>query len=187
MPRIFSFLALLAVVSLAGVMLLGLQFHGMSSDELFEPANQPQLTVHRLSGVAAGLVVLLVESIVVTYFIGTGRWCKEVVEAYSLAPEVVRRSTRLKRRAFPVALGSMLLAVMIVALGGAADPGAALRAQPPAGFTWANIHLAGAVVGSLLIAAGFYHLWNLIHANQQLIHEVLADVRRIRIDRGLET
>ena len=39
-------------------------------------------TMHRLTGLAAALAVVFVESVVVTYFIGTSRWCKEVVETY---------------------------------------------------------------------------------------------------------
>ena len=34
--------------------------------------------------------VVLVESVVVTYFIGTSRWCKEVVETYRLDPAAVQ-------------------------------------------------------------------------------------------------
>ncbi len=58
-------------------------------------------SVHRLLGVAAALVVVLVNSIVVTYFIGTSRWCKEVVETYGLDAQFIRRSVALKRRTFP--------------------------------------------------------------------------------------
>src|SRR5687767_4100847 len=39
---------------------------------------------HWLAGVAAAIAVLFANSIAVTYFIGTNRWCKEVVDAYSL-------------------------------------------------------------------------------------------------------
>ena len=41
-------------------------------------------TIHRLTGMAAALGVVFVESVVVTYFIGTSRWCKEVSETYQL-------------------------------------------------------------------------------------------------------
>ena len=58
-------------------------------------------TVHRLMGVATAMVVVLVNSIAVTYFIGTGRWCKEVVETYRLDSDLVRRSSAFKRGPFP--------------------------------------------------------------------------------------
>jgi hypothetical protein len=72
---------------------------------------------HWLSGVAAAIAVLLANSIVVTYFIGTNRWCKEVVDAYSLGRGYVAESTALKRRAFPWALLGML-SVIGVAVDG---------------------------------------------------------------------
>jgi membrane associated rhomboid family serine protease len=147
---------------------------------------QQLATVHRLSGIAAALAVVLVNSFVVTYFIGTSRWCKEVVEAYSLAGEPSRRSTLLKRRTFPLAVVSMLTVVAIAALGGAADPGAALRVQPLFGLPWAKVHLAGAMTGLALIGYSFYMQWINIEANRQCIANILGEVRRIRIERGLE-
>ena len=43
--------------------------------ELLEPL-QRRATWHRLFGILAALVALLVNSISVTYFIGTSRWCQ---------------------------------------------------------------------------------------------------------------
>jgi hypothetical protein len=48
--------------------------------------------VHILLGVLAALVTVLVNSISVTYFIGTSRWCKEVADVYHLDPELPRRT-----------------------------------------------------------------------------------------------
>ncbi|MBW8883863.1 MAG: hypothetical protein JF612_03605, partial [Planctomycetia bacterium] len=53
-----------------------------------------RMTLHMLLGAAAALVTLLVNSITVTYFIGTSRWCKEVCEAYGLSAALAERSTR---------------------------------------------------------------------------------------------
>ena len=72
-------------------------------------------TVHRLAGVAAGLAVVLVNSIVVTYFIGTSRWVKEVTETYRLDSQFIARSNALKRRTFPWAMLSMLAIVGVIA------------------------------------------------------------------------
>ena len=60
-------------------------------------------------GLGSALVVVFVNSIVVTYFIGTSRWCKEVVETYSLDRGLLRRSVILKRRTFPWAVMAMLV------------------------------------------------------------------------------
>ena len=96
-------------------------------------------TVHRLTGIAAALGVVFVESVVVTYFIGTSRWCKEVAETYRLDAAPVRESNRLKRRAFAVALVGMLTVVGVIALGAAADP----ATGRPNTQAWTNFHLVG--------------------------------------------
>jgi hypothetical protein len=186
-------LALFALLALLGTLLLGLTLHGMKLDNAKDVAAQNRGTVHRLAGIATGVVVLLVNSIVITYFVGTSRWCKEVVETYQLTPQHVILANRIKRRTFPIAVTSMLVAVGIVALGGAADPGAIM--PPPekslhlallAGVTWAQIHLIGALLGICLIGWSFLYEWNSIAANHGMIDDVLADVRRIRAERGLD-
>ena len=184
MHRIFPVLACFALVSMVGVLLLGLTLGELGPQSPREVLNRA--TVHRLSGVAAALVVVLVHSIIVTYFIGTGRWCKEVVEAYSLDRQLVERSTTLKRRTFPHALLGMLAVVGIVALGGAADPAAALHLQPVAGITWSQMHLLGSVLGIAYIAYTFIIEWTNVFANRDVIEEILAEVRRIRMGKGLE-
>src|SRR3989337_2072811 len=102
---------------MAAALILGLSvgdlYHDRSADTL------RWATVHRLTGVAAALVVVLVNSIVVTYFIGTSRWCKEVSETYGLDRALVHRGTQLKRRTFPWAVMGMLTVVGLIALGGA--------------------------------------------------------------------
>ena len=65
---------LFALTLLAATAVLGLwlgDLHGVT-----EPAVLRWGTVHRLSGVFAALSVVLVNSLTVTYFIGTGRWCR---------------------------------------------------------------------------------------------------------------
>jgi hypothetical protein len=184
MNRIFPVLALFALLFVAATLLLGLSLGELNKDATKETLRWA--TVHRLSGVAAALAVVLADSIVVTYFIGTSRWCKEVAEAYKLDPSFIQRSAALKRHTFPFAVLSMLTMVGVVALGGAADPAAALRLQPVAGFTWAQFHLAGAVAGLAIIAWCFYRQWSNLLENQEIIEAVQAEVRRIRLEKGLE-
>ena len=122
MEQVFTRAALFALVLLAATACLGLwlgDLHGVT-----DPAILRWGTVHRLTGVLTALVVVLVNSLTVTYFIGTGRWCREVVEVYGLDQAFVTRSAKLKRSAFPFAMAGMLAIVAIVALGGAADPAA---------------------------------------------------------------
>jgi hypothetical protein len=136
---------------------------------------------HFLLGLAAALTVVLVESIVVTYFIGTSRWCREVVETYRLDPSAVRESNRLKRRTFPWSVLGMLTVILIIALGAAADPGTGPNTEG-----WAEWHLIGAIVGTAFIAWTYVVAWNNVVAHYAIIQRLVAEVAHIRRDRGLE-
>ncbi|HEX3658771.1 MAG TPA: hypothetical protein VHV55_23465 [Pirellulales bacterium] len=191
--RIFTKLAAFAVVFLLATFAVGLSLRAGNLHDPGDKATQQRGTVHRLSGIAAGLVVVLVNSIVATYFIGTSRWCKEVSETYGLSGEHVASSRRLKRRTFPLCVAGMLIAVGIVALGGAADPGVIIPTPETllgwpflAQVTWAHVHFAAAGLGIAAIVLIFVQQWNQIDANHEVIEGVLTEVRRIRAERGLE-
>ncbi|HEX4149230.1 MAG TPA: hypothetical protein VHY20_09595 [Pirellulales bacterium] len=193
MNRIFTCLAAIALVCVLATFAVGLSLRSGNLRDRADTATQQLGTVHRLSGIAAGLFVVLVNSVVATYFIGTSRWCKEVSETYGLAGEYVARSTQLKRRTFPLCVAGMLIAVAIVALGGAADPGAMVRSpevlfgqKALAAVSWANVHFLAAALGIAAFLLIFVRQWNNIHANHEVINDVLAEVQRIRAERGLE-
>src|SRR5690349_20501983 len=107
MTRIFLTLASLSVILLLGALMMGLTMGDLYQQPVPTHETLHWATLHRLTGVAAALMVVLVESIVVTYFIGTSRWCKEVVDTYQLGRDPVVASNRLKRRTFPWALSGM--------------------------------------------------------------------------------
>jgi hypothetical protein len=180
MERVFSRVALFAVVLMLATAGLGIwigDLHGQSDPQILRWG-----TVHRLSGIFAALMVVLVNSMVVTYFIGTGRWCREVVETYGLPASLVARAKGLKRAAFPWSVLGMLAVVGIVALGGAADP----ATGRPGTQNWVTPHLLGALALSALIAWCFQSQLPRIRRQQALIEEVLAAVQAIRRDRGLD-
>jgi hypothetical protein len=180
MTRILTTLATLSVLLLVATFVVGL-FIG----NLYDAPSQTTLhwaTVHRLTGIVAALVVVLVESVIVTYFIGTSRWCKEVVETYSLERTPVRESTRLKRRAFAVSLLGMMTILGIIALGAANDP----ATGRPGTAAWTNFHLAAAIGGTLVIAWTYFAGWQYIGANQAIIHQLVSEVGQIRRAKGLE-
>ena len=181
MTRIFFTLAVFSLALVAAAMFLGLSMGGLHGD--VDVQTLRWATVHRLTGVAAALAVVFVNSIVVTYFIGTSRWCKEVVETYRLDRAFVVESNQLKRGAFPWALAGVLAIVGVIALGAAADPGTGR----PGTENWVNIHLYGALVGLALIAYAYFRQWNQIEVNHALIQRIMAEVARIRAERGLET
>lgn len=183
MTRIFFTIASLSLVLLIAALVLGLTMGDLYAKP--EPSHETLhwATLHRLTGVAAALAVVFVESVVVTYFIGTSRWCKEVVETYHFDRAIIVESNRLKRRTFPWALVGMLAVVGVIALGGAADPASTIRHDTQA---WAYWHLLGAFGGIVLIAWTYLIAWNNIVANHAIIVQLVAEVARVRRERGLD-
>lgn len=180
MTRIFPTLASLSLgLYLAAIIL------GLSIGDLYDNPNQDMLNwkgVHLLTGASAALAVVFVLSVVVTYFVGTSRWCKEVTEAYRLDPALLRQSTRLKRRTFMWCVLGMLTVVGVGALGAASDPGTG-RANTAA---MADVHLLGALSGLAFVCWTYFKAWLNISSNQLVIQKVVAEVQRIRRERGLD-
>jgi hypothetical protein len=182
MNRILVTIGTFSLILMGGALLMGLSVGDLYAQPHPSDDTLQWATVHRLTGVAAALCVVFVESVIVTYFIGTSRWCKEVVETYRFDPAIVQESNRLKRRTFPWALAGMLAVVGLSALGAAADP-ATGRAGTDA---WTNWHLFAAVAGILFIAWTYFVAWNHIAANHAIIERLVAQVQQVRRDRGLD-
>ncbi|MCA9143924.1 MAG: hypothetical protein H6823_05830 [Planctomycetaceae bacterium] len=126
--------------------------------------------LHIWLGMSAALVTLLVNSISVTYFIGTNRWCREVVDAFSLDQALAERSQRLKKRAFPWSLLAILLILFIAGLGAASDP---VTLNPNAA-DWVPYHWGLAMLGIVVIGGCLLAQVALIGKNYELINEVLV-------------
>ena len=139
--------------------------------------------LHMLVGITASLVAVLVNSISVTYFIGTSRWCREVVEAYHLDPALADQSQTLKRRTFPWALFSILTIILLVGLGASSDPGANLASH----LTWRTWHFMCAILGTMFMGYAFWIQIQNVGANYRIIETIVAQVRSIRTERGLDT
>lgn len=181
MTRIFTNLAWFAFACVAANLIIGLWMGDLRSGDP-SPETLNWARVHRLGGVAAGLVVVLVNSIVITYFVGTSRWVREVSETYHLDARFLLESNRLKRKTFPWCTMCMLAVVGLIALGGAADPG---NGQPNTEF-WVMPHLFAGYGMLAFLALTSVVAWNNIHGNQQVINSVVAEVAKIRRERGLE-
>lgn len=218
MTRIFSSLAVLAVVLVAANLLVGLSIGDFNAtaaqlrsanrelerQQLLQPRGddpdalaarekvaqvQQQLLpmrrragFHKLFGIAAALVTMLVNSVAITYFVGTSRWCLEVSDAYHLDLARVEQCRRLKRRTFASALISMLTMVALAGLGAAADPGNSASG----GTGWVQLHLATALAGTVVVSGIFWYQAGQVRANYQLIQQIMADVRQVRDDHGLD-
>ncbi|HUG67422.1 MAG TPA: hypothetical protein VMM76_06705 [Pirellulaceae bacterium] len=132
--------------------------------------------LHFWIGIIATLVTLLVNSISVTYFIGTNRWCREVVDAFSLDQELAKRSQHLKRKAFPWSLIAISLILVIAGLGAASDP---VRLNPNAA-DWVAYHWGLAMLGIAVIGGCLLAQVALIGENYELIKEILAAAEQER-------
>jgi hypothetical protein len=182
MTRILFTLASLSLILLIAAMVVGLSIGDLYAKPYPSDETLHWASLHRLTGVFAALAVVFVESIVVTYFIGTNRWCKEVVETYGLSRAAIEESTRLKRKTFPWALGGMLAVVVVISLGGAADP----TSRGTNTQAWTDWHLAGAIIGMAFIGYTYVAAWNNVVANHAIIERLVAEVGRIRRERGLD-
>jgi hypothetical protein len=172
MKRIFAILASINFLSLLATFGAGLWswLHGSvgKDDGLY--------LIHFNFGLFAVLLNLALHSPIFIYFLGTGRWVKEVALAYDIPDVPLPRLTRdLKRWTFPPALFAMLVPIAAAAAGA----GVQLREWP-----W-FVH------GSLAVLTLLVNLWAYrveyrnIAANAGVIEDVLREVDRIRAERGL--
>src|SRR5438128_2433401 len=95
MTRIFLTLAICSTGTLLTALWLGLEVGDAS---LRATAVQSRVAVHFLTGVAAILFAVLVHALVVTYFMGTGRWLEETCTAYRLGDAWQTGSRNIKWR-----------------------------------------------------------------------------------------
>ena len=137
--------------------------------------------IHIWIGMSAALVTLLVNSISVTYFIGTNRWCREVVDAFSLDQELATKSQRLKKQAFPWSLLAIVLILCIAAFGAASDP---VTLNPDAA-DWVPYHWGLAMLGIVVISGCMLAQVGLISRNYKLINEIMAAAEAERERRKL--
>jgi hypothetical protein len=179
MTRIFSTLA--AIVTLSMLVTIGFGFWSMSIDPVSREAalhKKDIYIIHFCLGLFTAIGILLVHSIIFTYFLGTGRWVKEVGIAYQLPDQPLPKLTReLKRRSFPPALFAMLSGIATAAAGA----GRQLDEWP-----WV-IHLTLALLTLLINLWAFRIEFRCVSTNAGIIDAVLEEVDRIRRERGLNT
>ena len=120
------------------------------------------------------LGTLLVHSVVFTYFLGTGKWVKEVVRVYQLPEWVWAQAVRNKRRAFPFELSSMFL------IGAAAWLGAAADTRRENNAMWAEWHLGLATATLAFTLGAFAVEYASVVAQARLILEVTDQADRLR-------
>jgi hypothetical protein len=121
---------------------------------------------------------LAIHCLIFVYFLGTGRWVKEVAIAYQLPDAPLPRLTReLKRRTFPPALAAMLVVIAAAAAG---------MAQQMHLWHW-GFHAGLALLTLVVNAWAFAVEYRDVTINAGIIQEVMAEVERIRAEHGLPT
>jgi hypothetical protein len=148
----------------------------------FQREHRPMLrrrTTHFMVALLTALFVLFVNSISITYFIGTGRWAKEVAATYRLDDSLVAQSLALKKHAFPWAMAGIAAVLVTAALGAAADTDSG-----PQG-TWALVHYIAAMASIAVIVWAFLVQGTDIRRNSWIVQQMLDQVRRIRQEKGL--
>lgn len=176
MKQIFVFLALLGNLALVVTFALGWRIEDTSA-----AASQHELSLHFLYALASSGFALLVHAIVLTYFMGTGRWIEETSAAYRFEPAAREKNIRLKYRVIPGMVACMTMIILTGALGAVADPASNVE------WNWAkttHFTLAVVTIGmNILVSALEFHQ---IGRNTELVNLVYEEVKAVRKDRGLD-
>ena len=139
-------------------------------------STQPRQMMHMMLGIGASLFTVLVNSIAITYFIGTSKWCGEVVHAYHLDSDFNLMSKHLKKRCFPWSLGATFLILIIAAMGAAADPAGNINYSQ----SMVMPHFLIALLGTALIGLAFVMQYIYVGKNFDLIQDIMTEVKRIQ-------
>lgn len=178
--RIFLTLASVSTLLLLTVFVLGLN---IGDPRVLE--SQALVSWHLMLALTGLIFATLVHAVVLTYFMGTGRWMEDVSKAYQLGERWRVECQRLKYRVLPWMCFCLLLLLTTIGFGVAADPASRLGYSGWAGLSISTLHLLVALttVGcNFLVNVREFHA---LERNGQLVNEVMAKVREIRIARGL--
>ena len=131
--------------------------------------------VHFYLGLGTAIEILLVHSLIFMYFLGTGRWVKEVGLAYQLPRALSGGPRELKRQTFPPALFAMLSGIAAAAAG---------PAQPSLALVF---HASAALLSLAVNVWAFRIEYRNLEANVGIIRAVMDEVDRIRTEQGLNS
>lgn len=143
--------------------------------------------LHLFLGLLAGTTALGVHCVIFIYFLGTGRWVKEVAIAYQIPDDPLPKLTRtLKRQTFPPALFAMLIVIAATVAGAWA---ATSTTHDPAATKWWPwpVHATAATLALAINVWAFFVEYRAVAMNGRIIDEVMREVDRIRVERGLPT
>lgn len=182
MVRIFLPLAILSAVVLVIAMALGLSIDDPKDRSAVV---QTGIQYHFLMALAALCFVTFVHAIVLTYFMGTSRWIEETSNAYRLPASYFEQNRTIKYRTIPAMVGAFLLLLATGAFGAAADPASTMQSTGLFGVSPATLHLIVAILAiTSNIGVNVLEL-RALERNGEIIEQVLTEVRRIRMEKGL--
>ncbi|MCH2212354.1 MAG: hypothetical protein MK110_13705 [Fuerstiella sp.] len=182
MKRIFLTLSLIANSILLYAVWRGLNI-GDTGSAL--PEVQRLVGTHILIGLGALTFAALVHAIALTYFMGTGRFLEETGKAYSLDSKFHSDSQRLKFHLLPGMTVCLLLLVATGAFGAVADRATPVSLSDTLGIADSHIHFLGAILLVVVNIIVTLQEYRAVVKNSQVIDQVLAEVRRMRQERGL--
>lgn len=152
-----------------------------------DPHVQRNVAVHLQVGVAAIVFCVLVHALMLTYFMGTGRWLEETSLAYRLGDDAQRVSRELKWRLYPALTLALLALITTGAFGAMADPASGFFRPlwgPIAASTVHQIVVWTTLSINLVVNVIEY---NALEQNGRLVDGILQRVHAIRKARGLPT
>ncbi len=165
---------------LLAVFLLGLN---IGDPKLLE--SQRLVSWHLILALGGLVFAALVHALVLTYFMGTGRWMDDVTKAYQLDDRWRAESQKLKYRVLPVMSLGVVLLLLTVGFGAAADPASRLGTAGFGGLSASTCHLLVALVMVGINFVANVREFQALERNGQLVNEVVGKVREIRLERGL--
>lgn len=177
MNRIFTTLAVLSNVGLMTTFVLGWAM----ADPTVEGSTGVPMSVHFLTALGAVTLALLVHAIVLTYFMGTGRWIEETSEAYRLGIDSRTENIKLKYQTLPGMVACILLLIVTAGFGAVADPGSSVNLSSSA-----MIHLSLACVSLVANISVSVIEYQTIQRNGRLVDQIVSSVKAIRKERGLD-
>jgi hypothetical protein len=182
LKRIFLPLAILSVLLLTASAVLGIMIDDPAS---LDPTVQWKVSSHMLLGLASLTFATMLHAILFTYFMGTGRWIEETAQAYRLSPDWHARNQRIKYRTLAGVMTCVGLIIATGALGAAADPASPVNLDGFAGMSGSTLHFAVAMVTIVANVAVHFSEFTAVSRNTLIVEGVLAEVRRMREERGL--
>ena len=183
--RIFLTLAVLANITLLAAFILGWRIGDPMTGGGRDPEVNRQIGMHLLVGLGALTSATMVHALLFTYFMGTGRWIEETSHAYSLPIEWSRQNQRIKYGILPGIFVSFLMLVVTGSLGAVADPATVVSLQKTTGISDSTLHFTAAICTWIVNMIVNMTQYFAIARNSAVVEGVLAEVRRIRIEKGL--